>query len=72
MLQQLFAHVTHLVTPSFDPFDVVDVVRGVCCSFSTTSSICLLNSTNFGSRSSRGLPNINVERQDTLIVDISR
>ncbi len=42
--------------PSVDPFDVVDLVRGTCCSFSTTSSICLFNSANFGSRSSRGLP----------------
>ena len=47
---------THFVTPSFDPLDVVDFVRGSCCSFSTISSICLLNSANFGSRSSRGLP----------------
>lgn len=29
---------------------------GRCCSFSTISSICLFNSTIFGSRSSRGLP----------------
>jgi hypothetical protein len=48
--------ITHLMTPSVDPFDVVDFVRGTCCSFSTTSSICLFNSANLGSRSSRGLP----------------
>lgn len=52
MLHQL----TYLVTTSVDPFDVVDCVTGICCSFSTISSICLFNSANFGSRSSRGLP----------------
>jgi hypothetical protein len=44
------------VTPSAELVDVVDLVRGTCCSFSTTSSICLANSATLGSRSSRGLP----------------
>ncbi len=44
------------MTPGVDSFDPVDLVTGTCCSFSTTSSICLFKPANFGSRSSRGLP----------------
>jgi hypothetical protein len=50
------------MTPSVDPFDVVDFVRGICCSFSTISSICLFNSANLGSRSSRGLPSFQMRQ----------
>lgn len=55
--------VTYLTILSVDPFEVVDFVRGKCCSFSTTSSMCLFNSTIFGSRSSRGLPREYRERE---------
>jgi hypothetical protein len=47
---------TYLVRSIVDSFEVVDLVRRRCRSFSTTSSMCLFNSTSFGSRSSRGLP----------------
>ncbi len=47
---------TYLVRSIVDSFEAVDLVRRRCRSFSTTSSMCLFNSTNFGSRSSRGLP----------------